>query len=609
MCGICGFIGDARGVDTDAMLGKLAHRGPDDGGEWTRSFGDTTVWLGHRRLSIIDLSSAAHQPMVSRDGDVVLAFNGEIYNYAEIRADLVAAGYEFVGSGDTEVLLTAWRHWGEDAIARLRGMFAFALWNSRERCLWLVRDRMGEKPLYFAERNGTLFFASEIRSLLASDKIPRVLNPDGLASYLAFGSVTQPDTLVRDIKMLEAGHLLRFQAGKIHTRAYWTVPTERGAVTRAEALDIVRTEVDAAIERCMVADVPVGLLLSGGVDSTAILARLRARGHDNISTFSVGFDGPGADVSEAGAAKATAALFETQHCEVMLSPDTASTLIAQAFNAVDQPSVDGFNHYLVFHAIASAGFKVAITGQGADELFFGYARHTMHAASRRLAHFRAPSLVRSVASDALNEIAPRFRWASKGVSLLGAGTPDRLAYVARHTVFTSDEIDALRGKGPGTAESHVPNVSGDSALAKLYRMEISHFLPNQLLRDGDQMSMSQSLELRAPFVDHRLVEAVSSIPTSVKYVPGRQKALLVDAVDHPAVRRAADRPKSGFPFPLRRWVTEQMADRPFSPDMFGLDAARVRRVIEQRNCGQAFSRYWALLVLAEWMKANEIRAE
>lgn len=609
MCGICGFVGDASGVDTDAMLGRLAHRGPDDAGEWSRQFADKTVWLGHRRLAIIDLSAAGHQPMVAAAGNVVIAFNGEIYNYAEIRAELVRAGFQFVGGGDTEVLLTAWLHWGEQAIERLRGMFAFAIWDARDQSLSLVRDRLGEKPLYFAERHGTLFFGSEIRSLLASNKIPRVLNQSGLASYLAFGSVTQPDTLVRDIQMLEAGHVLRYQAGKIHKRAYWTVPTERGDVTREEALELVRTNLDAAIERCMVADVPVGLLLSGGIDSTAILARLRGMGYDNISTFSVGFAGPGQELSEAASARATAAEFGTQHCEVILSPADAPALITKAFDVVDQPSVDGFNHYLVFHAIAKAGFKVAITGQGSDELFFGYAGHGMHTATRQLARLRAPSLMRSLASDALNGIAPQFRWATKSVSLLGAGAPDRLAYIARHTVFTSDEIDGLTRTSHAAVEHHVPNVSGDSPLAKLYRMEISHFLPNQLLRDGDQMSMSQSLELRAPFVDHRLVEAVSSIPTSIKYTAGRKKSLLVDAVDHPAVRRAADRPKSGFPFPLRRWVTEQMADRPFSPEMFGLDATRVRRVMDQRTRGQAFLRYWALLVLAEWMKTNDIRAE
>lgn len=593
------------------MLDVLHHRGPDGEGIFQADARHGRVWLGHRRLAIIDLSPTGRQPMslATRQRDLTVVFNGEIYNYAVLRDELLRAGYQFVGAGDTEVLLAAWDHWGTHALDRIQGMFAFAMWDAQSETLWLARDRMGEKPLYYHATTERIVFASELRSVLASGLVPRILDPDGLESFLAFGSVSQPYTLVNGVRMLEAGHVLTYHDGEIEVAEYWPrgqLHPEGAPPTRDEAITAVRAALDDALHRCMVADVPIALLLSGGVDSTAILARLTALGYDNLSTFSVGFDGVDAGLSEAKWALQASRRFGSRHEQVTLNGADARELIPAAMRAVDQPSFDGFNHYLVFQAIARAGFKVALTGQGADELFFGYARHRSFAVGRMVARLRAPEFMRRAAAQGFQFAAPDQQRFRKTVALFEPGSPTALAYSSRHQVFTGDEITRLLGRRVRPSVRFVSEPAGDTPLAQLYDMETRHFMRNQLLRDGDQMSMAVSLELRAPFVDQRLVETVTPMPTEIKVFPGRQKALLVDAVDDPLVAELSRRPKQGFPFPLQRWIAEELDGLTLDTATLGLAPSALREVAAKARRGATYPQYWSLAVLGSWMQANDM---
>ena len=569
------------------------------------------TWLAHRRLAILDLSSAGHQPMLDRDSRFVLAFNGEIYNFREVRSELESLGHGFIGSGDTEVLLAAWRQGGESCVGRLRGMFAFAIWDRKDEALWLVRDRLGEKPLYYTLQRGRLLFASELRTLLASDVVERRLDEAGLDSYLTFGAVSQPLTLLRDVRAVGAGELIRYRAGRLTHHTYWSladIPERATSEPYETAVERVREAIDASVDLCTVSDVPVALLLSGGVDSTGILARLIAGGHTNVRTFSVVFDGADASFSEQEWSDAAAERFGSLHERVVVRGDDARSLLPRALAAVDQPSHDGFNHYLVLQAIAAAGYKVAITGQGADELFFGYGRHRSYRIARRLARLWCPTPLSGTLHTSMRRALPRRTSARKALALLMPARPDRMAYAVRHMMFTPFDVAGLRGTQPRSIDDFVPEAGGTSEMGRLYRLETSHFMRNQLLRDGDQMSMACSLELRAPFVDHRLVELVASMPAASKIQGDRQKPLLVDALDDDLVRRIAARPKVGFSFPLRRWLAEELTDLPIETERLGLRRTAVDMVKSEARAGGDHRREWMLLVLSDWARRHGIEA-
>lgn len=595
------------------MLRAIGHRGPDDEGSVelpAPPFG--SVWLGHRRLAILDLSARGHQPMVTRTGRYTIVANGEIYNFRDIRAELSSHGRHFNGSGDTEVLLAAWEEWGEACVERLRGMFAFALWDAEERALWLVRDRMGEKPLYFSPEPDGLVFGSEIRALLASRLIDPVLDRDGLESYLAFGSVSQPLTLIRGVRAVEPGQIVKFQGGQFSRRHYWQLATveARTEETFEKAVDAVRVVLDASIGRCQVSDVPIGLLLSGGVDSTTILARMARRGDQLPATFSVGFTGRNEHLSELRWSDRVAASFGTDHHRIEIAPDDVRPLAVEAMAAMDQPSKDGVNHFIAMNAVAKAGYRVAITGQGADELFFGYGNHRSYGASMALAHFGLPRGLHRALEQSAVGFAPERERVGKLAMLLGPGEPEHLAYLARHVVFTHREIEELLGTPCDPPARFVGSAGGEGMLDRLYRLETTRLLRNQLLRDGDQMSMAVSLELRSPFVDHELVERVFGLPERFKVCRSTAKPFLIRAADHPVVTEVSQRPKVGFAMPLHEWLGPSEDDRPtLDAARLGFEAAAVERHVGHAERGVRFERYWTMLVLDQWMRRHGVRPE
>ncbi len=616
MCGIVGFVGSPEGVDPEAALAALRHRGPDAEGSHRATLSNgQTLWLGHRRLSIVDLSDAGRQPMEGPGGRHVVVFNGEVYNFRALRDELGAQGYTFRSGTDTEVLLAAFDRWGLRCLERLRGMFAFALWDRTTETLTLARDRLGEKPLYYVHDGARFAFASEVGALLEGGFAERELDDDGLDALLTFGSVAEPYTLVHGVRSVGAGEVVTLRGGDLTRRRYWALgaidPSGRG---REEAVAGVRARLSRSLAQSMMADVPVAVLLSGGVDSSANVVLLAAQRWDNLATFSVTFGGVDRALSEKPYSDLVARRFGTRHTSVEVSLDDARSLVPRALDAMDQPSVDGVNVFLVSDAIARAGIKVAVSGQGSDELFLGYPQRRRFAALLG-ANRALPAVVRhglrALARSPL--VPPDGPW-DKALQTLGASTALAGAYLAQHSMFAQSGVERLRGAPrpavtrfvePMTAGLGAPS-GGGHPLDLLSRMELAHYLRNTLLRDGDAMSMAHSIEVRAPYLDADLVEFVVSTSPRHKLDPRRNKALLLDAVGPALPREVWDRPKMGFGLPYQRWLREGLDLAEVVGPEVGLCPRAVAAVRDRFGQGQHYARWLTLLAFARWARRTRM---
>ena len=611
MCGVCGLVGNPEGIDRAAMLDALSHRGPDDSGTFEVSMSAGMVWLGSRRLAILDLSETGRQPMSTPDGHLTVAYNGELYNLSELRKTLEQKGYRFRGTSDTEAVLYALREWETDALSRLRGMFALCAWDQSQQTLWLARDRVGEKPLYYIIQPGRILFASEVSSLLASGAVPRRMDPDGLDSYLTFGSVADPLTLVQGVRSLEAGHWARFSAEVFRTQRYWSLndlpELEDRECSRTEAVQEAGSLLRDSCKSSMAADVPVGVLLSGGIDSSSLVAILTELGFHNLPTFSVVFRGLDVDHSEATWSSLVAKRFETDHHEVVVEGRDVALWVKQAVQAMDQPSYDGVNVYIISKAIRSAGLKVAISGQGSDELFLGYRQRHLFPPLLKLASSRARSASRPLAAGAAHLPFMHDTRYEKALQLGIGGDSQAVAYLIQNSIFSHRGVERLRGERRPSPARFVRDQGGTSPLNKLSRLQLSHYLRSVLLRDGDQMSMANSLELRQPFLDHRLVEAMASVPGRLRTLPRSvPKPLLVEAVGPRLPEQVVNRPKQGFSLPFERWLQEGLSVAPLAQSELGLERTAMEAVYKRFCRGQHWSRYWTLQVLAAWADRERI---
>lgn len=546
MCGIAGILSATPGMEAlEQRLmhcqRALHHRGPDDAGLWMNA--TRSVGLAHTRLSILDLSPGGHQPMVSGDGCHVICFNGEIYNFRELRAELEQSGVVFKTESDTEVLLQLYARYGESMVGRLRGMFAFCLWDEDKQQALLTRDPLGIKPLYVHEGSKTLAFASELRALTASGVFQPSLNPEAVRRYFETGTVPEPLTLMREARMLEAGHTLTWKAGACTHRRYWQLQFadrfagDAVAHTRAALIDSVRHH--------FVSDVPVGVFLSGGIDSTAILALANETGHRGIGTFSIAVDDEAAD--ESPIARRSAAHFGSDHHEMRLDADGASWIFERFLKHLDQPTIDGLNTFTVSSLAREHGMKVVLSGLGGDELFGGYSSFTKIPKMLRLhpVFSRIPGL-----AALLQRGKPQHRRMADFLRSAG-GVED--AYAALRGIFSKHEAVVLTHWITGS-QTGLRGLTGQSSLATadaISELEITRYMRNQLLRDSDVMSMAHGLELRVPFVDRVLCEQVGMIP-AVERLRGH-KSLLTDAV--PEVPEwVVNQKKRGFLFPFQKWL-------------------------------------------------------
>lgn len=588
MCGIAGEVTWAglRPRTLERASDALRHRGPDDHGVWR----DERCSFVHRRLAVLDPSPAGHQPMVSDDGRWVLTFNGEVFDFARVRADLEALGWRFRTATDTEVLLAAYREWGVGCLARLNGMFAFAIWDSHERTLVLARDRLGEKPLFHATVGGRFRFASELTALLADGDLPRTPDLGVVDDYLTLGYVPAPRTAFAAIQALEPAHWMRVDLRGdrpvVHTERWWDVAYEpKVELDEGEAVAEVRATLTDAVRLRTVSDVPVGALLSGGVDSSAVVGLLAAQGPGRLQTFSVGFEDPALD--ERVHARRVAERFGTEHHEAVV-PAPDADLVIDLVRHHGQPFADSSSvPTWVVSRLARDHVTVVLTGDGGDEAFAGYPRHR----ANRLASRRPEPDSQSTAQRHLAWTATfddRLKGALYGADLRAVFDPRRLADTT--AALTRGAVDAL-----------------DQGLA----IDTRSYLPGDLLAKLDTASMAHGLEARAPFLDHRLVELAARLPGGMKLRGSRAKHVLLEATADLVPAENVARPKMGFTGPVAEWLRGPLRpllrDALLSPgptdgwfDQRGLvallDEHDARRVDHS-------GRLWALLVLELWHRS------
>ncbi|MGH9716611.1 MAG: asparagine synthase (glutamine-hydrolyzing) [Candidatus Acidiferrales bacterium] len=640
MCGICGVIGieskEASEPVVRRMMAAMVHRGPDDEG----ILAAPSVAVGMRRLSILDLPGGG-QPVRNESGTLAVVFNGEIYNFRELRSELQSAGHCFSTRSDTEVIVHAYEAWGARCAERLRGMFAFAIVempkgrNCAPERVFLARDPLGIKPLYYAFSDGALLFASELRALLASERIPARISAAEIPGYLLFGSVCEPGTLIEGVASLPPGHSIMINAtGPVaapQPAPYWILAREAAAQIAhrdpgeqfAHASERVRALLEEAVASHLVADVPVGVFLSSGIDST-VLAALASRARRGVHTFTVSF--PDREFSEADIARRTAQRLHSDHSELKLSDSEMIDRLDEAIAAFDQPSMDGINTYFVSWAARQAGLKVALSGLGGDELFGGYASFRNAAKVERVAQFArlVPAPLRKLMAGQLGTSnharGPYGKFAKASAAWIDPAAFPHPYFFTRllfppHAAFTGE-----RGRRDDTrslpswrwlADSARQAASYDRFTAVSW-LELRSYLLNTLLRDTDAMSMRHSLEVRVPFLDTPLLEYVLALPESAKLDRSRPKSLLVRAMADLLPREIVEQPKRTFTFPWERWLRGKLGERVASglsdwspalqPHLSGDFAAAVwNGFLRGRS---TWSRPWSLYVLNEWAKRN-----
>ena len=644
MCGIAGIIGrldENNRAALQRMNNAMLHRGPDAGGMWT-SVPDERGWgalLAHRRLSILDLSPAGAQPMTDPVTGHVISFNGEIYNFADLRQRLMAEGQQFNSTGDTAVMLRALGLHGPEAVKWLRGMFAFACWDPGKRQLLLARDPLGIKPLYLARASNpdagwSLAFASELRALLASGLLgtPQ-LDPQAVASGVWNGFVVGPGTAVRGVELLLPGRLLEFdgRGGTIRDEDFWSIPDHaRGpSMDENELADIL----EEGLRLHLASDVPLAVFLSGGIDSSVMANLAQRAAKSPIHTFTLAFEEQ--ELNEGPIARRIATALGTQHHEVVLTEQHFVDNLESALDSLDQPTFDGLNSYYMSHAIRSAGFTVALSGTGGDELFGGYTSYrdlpVLQRWSQRTAwvpaHLKvaAATLGARLLSSSGKTVPSQTRWA-KLPEMVGRSDDLLALYQLAYALFlpgfqrellAPDFAAALADGLPSAMRARLTaETRARTPLSAISVMEQRLFLGERLLRDNDVASMAASLEQRVPLVDQVLFESVDRLPDDARYQPLRSKAMLKRIGLRGLDPALFDRPKSGFVLPMDRWIRrglqsamDQTLRDPQAIAPVGLDPAAVERLWRaflEGAPGIYWSRVWSIYVFVRWCHRHRV---
>lgn len=646
MCGINGIYGLNDEVQSKTMIAKmntaLSHRGPDDEG----IFAEHKIALGHRRLSIIDLSAAGHNPMFSNDKRYCIIHNGEIYNFREIKNEL--KDYDFKTSTDTEVVLAAYSQWGKDCLQKFNGMFAFAIWDTFKKELFIARDRLGIKPLYYYQKDKLLVFSSEIRALLSSDLLPKKLDKERLVDYLRYQTVHAPQTIIENVFMLMPGHYISVsenngsasfdgvyteqsqstQDGSLtkdfEIKKYWDASEKINTTTDKKSYREVCADINElltkAVERRLVADVPFGAFLSGGIDSSAIVGLMSKVATEKVKTFSVVFDE--GEFSEAKYSRIVAKKFNTDHHEIELTPEDFLEELPSALKAMDHPSGDGPNSYVVSKATKNAGITMALSGLGGDELFAGYDIFKRSITLEKNTYItKIPKLFRKAGGNILKSI--RKDVASEKISELlelENWNFENTYPLSRQTLLDS-QIKKLLNQNFVKKNSVLEIVkfltsklkTSNTKPTKVSLAEISTYMQNVLLRDADQMSMAHALEVRVPFLDFKLVEYVLSVPDKYK-ISSTPKKLLIDSLGNLLPAEIVYRKKMGFTFPWEQWMKKEL--KSFCEERINSLSKRnhfneegVKKLwvdFLENDARITWSRLWHLIVLEEWMQKNGI---
>ena len=642
MCGIAGYWGALIADETTAvrMADQIAHRGPDGSGVWRHK--TAGLALAHRRLSIIDPSPAGHQPMLSPCGRYTLTYNGEIYNHLDLRADLKreGGGFDWRGHSDTETLLAALRHWGvRGALERLNGMFAFALWDKAERVLYLARDRMGEKPLYYGHGGKTLLFGSELKALTAHPHWNGRIDREALTLFLRHNYIPAPWSIYRGIRKLPPAHFVAISdSGQAIADPilYWDINEVAARATSEDSPEALTDELEAllldAVERRMAADVPLGAFLSGGYDSSIVTALMQQQSDRPVKTFSIGFREQ--EYNEAQHAKAVAAHLGTEHTELYIAPGQAMAVIPDLPKIYDEPFADSSQipTFLVSR-LARQHVTVGLSGDGGDELFCGYNRYLLGydiwkklsrvppPARRLLAAFvrRAPGR----ALDRIQRALPR--------RLQVSSLPDRLpklAEVLSHRsgqAFYRDLVSHAKDPAALVLGTHEPETMLDrpgdlpplpGLRERMMLLDMHTYLPDDILTKVDRASMAVSLEARVPLLDHRVVEFAWHVPTDLKYRKGESKWLLRQVLYRHVPRELMERPKMGFGVPIEQWLRGPLRD--WGEDLLDEKRLRedgilapgpIRRMWQEHVSGKRRWHYhlWDLLMLQAWLDEHSMQ--
>jgi asparagine synthase (glutamine-hydrolysing) len=645
MCGIFGIVSRNTQLP-DGLLERatrsLAHRGPDDSGTVVlrdEHYGPVEIGLGNRRLAILDLSALGHQPMNDPATGNWIVYNGEIYNFREVRAKLEHERVYFKSASDTEVILHAYARWGEQCLAEFRGMFAFAIWDAQRHRLFAARDPLGIKPLYFWQSNRYFLFSSEVRTLLGTGLVPRRVDAAGLASYFTWGSLCEPMTLLEGVSSLPAGCLLFWENGQVRETEYWNLaapspiaPTvcddTNGsggacAATTRDRLEVQVAELlDESVRMQLVSDVPVGVFLSGGVDSSALVAILNRSGI-RPSTFSIVFRE--ADYSEAEYSRVMAQQFRTDHHEIAVSQSDLFEAVDPAICAMDLPTIDGVNTYFISGKTRAAGVRVALSGLGGDEVFAGYSNFRSVPRMERFNHTwrRLPSSLRSPLAAIFASIVPSTDQNRKLAALARNGHGVLHPYFLSRWLFTPEQLNELLPEiakhAPTWERAAAPlaeNLKRAMALDPVNRvsyLESRCYMLNTLLRDSDAMSMAHGLELRVPLIDHQLAQKVLALPGAWKLAANMPKPLLVKALGSHLPGKIVHRAKRGFTLPFEHWLRDSM--RPVMEESLRkiCDGALGGVISQSAALGvwedflqgrTSWSRPWSLYVLQRWCQLH-----
>jgi len=646
MCGIAGFIqrgsfsSDWEEVLT-SMADQLAHRGPDSHGVWFDK--EAGIGLAHRRLSIIDLTPEGHQPMLSASGRYVIVFNGEIYNYQKLMDELIALGHQFRGYSDTEVILAAMEQWGvKGAVQQFIGMFAIALWDRQTKSLYLVRDRLGEKPIYYGTVGKAFTFGSELKALKVHPHWDGEIDPDALTLFMQHGYIPTPHSIYKGIKKLTPGTILTVDfsqsASAITEATYWSmndvaydghmnplIGSDQNMITGLEDLLL------ASVKQQMVADVPLGAFLSGGIDSSTVVALMQSMSSQPVKTFSIGFDYEGYD--EAGYARQIASYLGTDHTELYVSADDAINVIPKLPLIYDEPFADSSQipTYLVSE-LTRRHVTVSLSGDGGDELFCGYTRYFMVKNIWKkislLPLFSRRLITGIILRTPVDRLDMLFKWLNplfskyshpgrvgdklkKAAYLLSAADPDEF-----YSLFTTNRVDGLLM--PGNFDHRVDVlkkedkwVSSNRFVSQMMYEDTIQYLPDDILVKVDRATMAHSLESRIPFLDHRVVEYAWRLPLSAKYRNGQGKWILRQVLNKYVPEKYFERPKMGFGVPMGRWLSgplrdwgEALLDESSIRQQGYLNAEVVRKRWTEHSLGVRnwHSQLWSVLVFQAWLE-------
>ncbi|ACK73854.1 asparagine synthase (glutamine-hydrolyzing) (plasmid) [Gloeothece citriformis PCC 7424] len=625
MCGIAGIYNYSESFSLDEirknicqMTDALTHRGPDDHGVWCQE----NIALGHRRLSILDLSPLGGQPMFSNDRNIVTVFNGEIYNFQELKREL-EKDYSFQSQTDTEVIIAAYKKWGEACVEKFSGMFAFALWDISKNSLFLARDHLGIKPLYYYQTNGLLLFASEIRSLLATSLIKRSIDPISLKLLLSYQTVPAPRSILQDVQILLPGNALIIKNGQVKQWCYWKpnhYVINKPIIDYEKSIQIqVAERLQTAVKNHLVSDVPLGVFLSGGIDSSTLVGLARQASLEDIHTVSIIFDEP--EYNELSYISQVAERFQTQHTNVHLSSTDLLKQLPKFLEDLDRPTGDGVNSYVVSQAARDVGLTVVLSGTGGDELFGGYPSFS------RIAKFRQWFFLQRLLPKWLRkQSAYTAQFLSVPINLYKLfaflGTDGSIAELHPITreVFNNYQINQLLSDGlrenfyiNELRNAYSQNMAQEDIFNQISYAELITYLRDLLLIDIDQTSMAHGLEVRVPFLDKNFVEFVLGLPGYLKAQGNSPKSLLTCSFPHLLPSQIQKRNKQGFTLPFEIWMKgslkhfceERLAE--LNQLNFSQDKVwQFWKKFQQGDKSLSWSRLWLLVVLSDWCNRHKI---